>query len=103
MIGWRQRSVVPGMGIALCQRVVMGHFDVVTENMAMSCRNLSVGAVIAATAMLASCSLVPPPKTATEIDSQYGIPPGSVPAYLLRPDGLMTNGLLPAQPYDTGG
>jgi hypothetical protein len=69
----------------------------------MSFRKLLAGAVVAATATLASCATVPPPKTAVEIDDQYGIPPGSVPSYLLRPDGLMTNGLLPAQPYDTGG
>jgi hypothetical protein len=30
---------------------------------------------------------------------KYGIPPYSVPANMLRPDGLMTNGLLPLQPY----
>jgi hypothetical protein len=69
----------------------------------MSFRTSLVGAVIAATASLAACSSASPPKTATEIDDLYGIPAGSVPSYLLRPDGLMTNGLLPAQPYDTGG
>jgi hypothetical protein len=69
----------------------------------MPSRKLPVCAVIAATATLAACNFMPPPKTAAEIDDQYGIPQGSVPSYLLRPDGLMTNGLLPAQPYDTGG
>jgi hypothetical protein len=70
----------------------------------MSFRKLSVCAVIAATAtLLAACDRTPPPKTAAEIDDQYGIPPGSVPPNSLRPDGLMTNGLLPAQPYDSGG
>jgi hypothetical protein len=63
-----------------------------------------VGVVIAAmmTLTLAACASGPPPHDAIGIDEQYGIPAGSVPPYLLRPDGLMTNGLLPAQPYDTG-
>ncbi len=52
---------------------------------------------------LAACSTTaPPPNDPIAIDEQYGIPAGSVPPYLLRPDGVMTNGLLPAQPYDTG-
>jgi hypothetical protein len=34
---------------------------------------------------------------------QYGIPYGSVPPDLLKPNGTMDNGLLPAQPWDTGG
>ena len=69
----------------------------------MSFRKLLVGATIAATATLTACSNYPAPKTAAQIDDQYGIPAGSVPSYLLKPDGSMTNGLLPAQPYDTGG
>jgi hypothetical protein len=87
----------------LPESFVLEQFDLGREKLAMAFGNLLVGAVIAATGTLAACNMVPPPKTATEIDSQYGIPPGSVPAYLLRPDGLMINGLLPAQPYDTGG
>jgi hypothetical protein len=60
-------------------------------------------AIAAMTALaLAACSTAPPPNDPIAIDEQYGIPAGSVPPYLLRPDGLMTNGLLPAQPYDTG-
>jgi hypothetical protein len=51
---------------------------------------------------LAACTAPPPANDPIAIDEQYGIPAGSVPPYLLRPDGLMTNGLLPAQPYDTG-
>jgi hypothetical protein len=85
------------------ERVVLVQFDLVREKLAMSFRDLLVGAVIAATATLAGCSSGPTPKTAAGIDSQYGIPVGSVPADLLRPDGSMKNGLLPAQPNDTGG
>jgi hypothetical protein len=71
----------------------------------MSSSKLVVRVAIAAmTALaLAGCSTTaPPPSDPIAIDEQYGIPAGSVPPYLLRPDGVMTNGLLPAQPYDTG-
>jgi hypothetical protein len=68
----------------------------------MSLRKSLVGAAIAATATLAACTSGPAPQTPAEIDSLYGIPPNSVPASSLRPDGSMTNGLMPAQPYDTG-
>jgi hypothetical protein len=71
----------------------------------MSSGKSLVGVAIAAmtTLALAECTSAPPGNDAIGIDAQYGIPPYSVPSYLLRPDGLMTNGLLPAQPYDTGG
>jgi hypothetical protein len=69
-----------------------------------SSRVLVVIAIAAMTAFgLSACNFVPPPRNAWEIDDQYGVPPGSVPPYLLKPNGVMTNGLLPAQPYDTGG
>jgi hypothetical protein len=71
----------------------------------MSSSQLLVGVAIAATTTLAlaACTSSPPGSNPIAIDEQYGIPPGSVPSSMLRPDGLMTNGLLPAQPYDTGG
>jgi hypothetical protein len=71
----------------------------------MSSSQSLVGVAIAAmtTLALAACTSAPPGNDPIAIDAQYGIPPGSVPSYMLRPDGLMTNGLLPAQPYDTGG
>ena len=71
----------------------------------MSSSKSLVGAAIAAMTAFAlpACTMVPPPKNAMEIDDQYGIPPDSVPSYLLNPNGVMTNGLLPAQPYDSGG
>jgi hypothetical protein len=72
----------------------------------MSSRQSLVGVAIVsiATLMLAACTTVPPPPDdPIAIDAQYGIPAGSVPPYMLRPDGLMTNGLLPAQPNDTSG
>jgi hypothetical protein len=59
-------------------------------------------AVMTALAAAACSGTAPPPNDPIAIDEQYGIPVGSVPSYLLRPDGVMTNGLLPAQPYDTG-
>jgi hypothetical protein len=73
----------------------------------MSSRQSLVGVAIAAitTLALVACTTLPPPPhdDPIAIDAQYGIPAGSVPSYMLRPDGLMTNGLLPAQPNDTGG
>ncbi len=65
----------------------------------MTERAISVAVLVS----LAACSSVPQGSSAEAIDARYGIPPDSVPAYLLQPNGLMTNGLLPAQPYDTGG
>jgi hypothetical protein len=64
---------------------------------------VSIAIAALTTLALAACDLAPPPHDAIGIDDQYGIPAGSVPSYLLRPDGVMSNGLLPAQPYDTGG
>ena len=64
---------------------------------------LGVALAVMTTLALAACDSGPPPHDAIGIDDLYGIPAGSVPPELLRPDGLMTNGLLPAQPYDTGG
>jgi hypothetical protein len=61
-------------------------------------------ATVATTAFaLAACTSGPPGNDPIAIDGQYGIPAYSVPSDILRPDGLMTNGLLPAQPYDSGG
>jgi hypothetical protein len=68
-------------------------------------RKLMVRVAIAAMTALAAAACMgpaPPPNDPIAIDDEYGIPAGSVPSYLLRPDGVMTNGLLPAQPYDTG-
>jgi hypothetical protein len=48
---------------------------------------------------LSACAAPPPVSTnGAAFDEAYGIPPGTVPAYLMRPDGLMINGLLPEQP-----
>ena len=71
----------------------------------MSSSRLLVGAPIAAIMAfgLAACSLEPPAQNAAGLDDQYGIPAGSVPPSMLKPDGSMSNGLMPAQPYDTGG
>ncbi len=70
----------------------------------MSSSQSSIGAAIAAmtTLALAACTSAPPGNNAIAIDAQYGIPPGSVPSYKLKPDGLMTNGLPPAQPDNSG-
>jgi len=70
----------------------------------MSFSRVLTGIAIASVALLslAACNTLPPPRNAIEIDDQYGIPPYSVPSQMLQPNGLMTNGLLPAQPYDTG-
>ena len=70
----------------------------------MSYSKTLVGVAIAAVTIfaLAACTSAPRDwgNSATAIDAQYGIPPDSVPTYLLKPDGFMTNGLLPRQPYD---
>jgi hypothetical protein len=55
------------------------------------------GAVVLAIT-LTGCSDPPFPDTPAAVDSAYGIPHGSVPAEYRRPDGWLTNGLLPAQP-----
>jgi uncharacterized lipoprotein len=70
----------------------------------MSFGKTLVGVAIAASTAiaLAACNTTPPPQNAVEIDEEYGIPAGSVPPSMLEPNGVMTNGLLPAQPYDTG-
>jgi len=57
-----------------------------------------VGVAFAAVLILTACGSAPA-KHSTSIDAKYGIPPYSVPSDLLKPDGFMTNGLLPAQPY----
>jgi hypothetical protein len=58
-------------------------------------------ALIAATLALADCSRAPLNGNGAAVDAAYGIPPSSVRPYLLRPDGLLINGLLPLQPGDT--
>ncbi len=70
----------------------------------MSSSLSSLGVAIAAmtTLALAACTSALPGNNANAIDAQYGIPPGSVPSYMLKPDGLMTNGLQPAQPDSSG-
>ena len=63
-------------------------------------RKLSVGVAIAAITAVSACNTAKPPDDASGIDSRYGIPPLSVPVHLLESNGFMSNGLLPAQPYD---
>jgi hypothetical protein len=53
--------------------------------------------VMAVGALVVGCSTAPLPSTPATVDAAYGIPGGSVPANLQRPDGLLENGLLPAQ------
>jgi hypothetical protein len=75
------------------------YFGPYAGEVGMSSNNLVDVAIAAmATIALAACISAPPGNNAVDIDLQYGIPVDSVPSYLLRPDGLMTNGLLPAQP-----
>ena len=62
----------------------------------MALRATLLGAV-ALGALIAGCSTAPLPSTPATVDAAYGIPAGSVPANLQRPDGLLENGLLPAQ------
>jgi hypothetical protein len=69
----------------------------------MSPSKLLTGLAIATMTLLSACNSGPPAKSAADIDDQYGIPPSSIPPDLLKPNGEMNNGLLPAQPYDSGG
>ena len=54
--------------------------------------------MFAAAAVLAACTTTPPGENGAAVDAAYGIPPGAVPPYQLRPDGLLINGLLPLPP-----
>lgn len=58
------------------------------------------GVAVVATLALAACAPMPAPDTPATVDSDFAIPPGSVPPGMQRPDGLLINGLLPAQPDD---
>lgn len=71
----------------------------------LSSKALVGGALAAITILgLPACSPKPTDNTPMGRDAQqYGIPYGSVPPDSLKPNGTMNNGLLPAQPYDTGG
>ena len=56
---------------------------------------------VAGTALaLSACASpqLPPGTNGDALDEAYGIPPNTEPPYLMRPDGLMINGLLPEQP-----
>jgi hypothetical protein len=57
----------------------------------------SLSGVVALSTLTAGCSTAPLPSTPATVNAAYGIPAGSVPANLQRPDGLLENGLLPAQ------
>ena len=67
------------------------------RNRAVLWNAVAVGLAISG---LAGCAPPPPVSGAAAIDGAYGIPPGTVPASLVRPDGLMINGLLPPNPND---
>jgi hypothetical protein len=60
-------------------------------------RAVATIALVTIAVALAGCASAWSGKSVTEINGAMGIQPNSVPPYLLRPDGLMINGLLPAQ------
>jgi hypothetical protein len=64
---------------------------------ALLVRMTLLGAVTLGCTLAAGCSTRPLPNTPAGVDAAYGIPSGSVPADLRRPDGMLKNGLLPAQ------
>jgi hypothetical protein len=66
-------------------------------DMAIRTALIRAGIVGLGAALLAGCSPSPLPNTPEAVDAAYGIPAGSVPALDRRPDGLLRNGLLPAQ------
>ncbi len=61
-------------------------------------RLLGVGVAASVVVALAGCSAPPPGTSGDAVDAAYGIPPNSVPSEVMRPDGLMINGLLPLPP-----
>lgn len=56
---------------------------------------LGLAAAIAAAGTLAACATTPPNMPGPAVDAAYGLVPNPVPDELMRPDGLMINGLLP--------
>ena len=64
---------------------------------ALLARVTLLGVVTLGCTLAAGCSRGPLPNTPAGVDAAYGIPSGSVPADLRRPDGMLKNGLLPAQ------
>jgi hypothetical protein len=56
------------------------------------------GTIVLITLVATACSAPPPSSSGEAVDKAYGIPPGSAPPDLLRPDGLLDNGLLPLPP-----
>jgi hypothetical protein len=73
----------------------------VLEGRVMSANMRLLGAGVAAAVTLAVAACSSPPLSNNDgvaLDEAYGIPPGSVPPGLLRPDGLLINGLLPEPP-----
>ncbi len=61
---------------------------------------LGAGVAALAAVVLAGCSSTPLANTPAALDSAYGIPANSVPSEVERPDGMLYNGLVPAQPND---
>jgi hypothetical protein len=71
------------------------------EELAMTrARLLGLAVGIAAAAALAGCHTPPPGTPGEQVDYDYGISPNPVPKDLMRPDGLMINGLLPPNPNE---
>lgn len=64
---------------------------------ALLARVTVLGAAALGCTLAVGCSRGPLPDTPASVDAAYGIPSGSVPADLRRPDGMLKNGLLPAQ------
>jgi hypothetical protein len=73
------------------------HFRRLRSGRPLLARATLLGAVTLGCALGAGCSRDPLPNTPASVDAAYGIPSGSVPANLRRPDGMLKNGLLPAQ------
>jgi predicted lipoprotein len=61
---------------------------------------LGIALVAAAALALSACSTPQHYSSGAALDAAYGIPPDSVPPYLMQPDGLLINGLLPKRPNE---
>ncbi len=67
--------------------------------MSVTVRRLGACTAALALAGLAACSSPPlDPNNGAALDAAYGIPPGTYPKSVMRPDGLLINGLLPLPP-----
>ncbi len=57
----------------------------------------ATAAVVTVALALGGCASAWSGKSVKTLDTDLGVEPSTVPSYVMRPDGLMINGLLPEQ------